>query len=85
MVHVRRRRLSDVARRDRAAATGLARLPGEADPRDIGIYRTWPVEFAPQVKQHELMFEEVTAAAHYAEHEGKGFYDELIVFITSFP
>ena len=29
--------------------------------------------------------EEVTAAAHYAEHEGKGFYDELIVFITRSP
>ena len=25
------------------------------------------------------------AAAHYAEHEGKGFYDELVDFITSGP
>jgi nucleoside-diphosphate kinase len=25
------------------------------------------------------------AAAHYAEHEGKGFYDELVTFITSGP
>ena len=26
-----------------------------------------------------------TAAKHYAEHEGKGFYDELISFITRSP
>ena len=26
-----------------------------------------------------------TAARHYAEHEGKGFYDELIAFITRSP
>jgi nucleoside-diphosphate kinase len=26
-----------------------------------------------------------TAAKHYAEHEGKGFYEELISFITSAP
>jgi nucleoside-diphosphate kinase len=26
-----------------------------------------------------------TAAAHYAEHEGKGFYEELISFITRSP
>ncbi|MGA2928323.1 MAG: nucleoside-diphosphate kinase [Solirubrobacteraceae bacterium] len=25
------------------------------------------------------------AASHYAEHEGKGFYDELVGFITSGP
>jgi nucleoside-diphosphate kinase len=25
------------------------------------------------------------AASHYAEHEGKGFYDELVSFITSGP
>ncbi|HUA06669.1 MAG TPA: nucleoside-diphosphate kinase [Solirubrobacteraceae bacterium] len=25
------------------------------------------------------------AAQHYAEHEGKGFYDELVTFITSGP
>ena len=25
------------------------------------------------------------AARHYAEHEGKGFYDELVTFITSGP
>ena len=25
------------------------------------------------------------AARHYAEHEGKGFYDELVSFITSGP
>ena len=25
------------------------------------------------------------AAKHYAEHEGKGFYDELVTFITSGP
>jgi nucleoside-diphosphate kinase len=25
------------------------------------------------------------AAQHYAEHEGKGFYDELVAFITSAP
>jgi nucleoside-diphosphate kinase len=25
------------------------------------------------------------AAQHYAEHEGKGFYDELVSFITSGP
>jgi nucleoside-diphosphate kinase len=25
------------------------------------------------------------AASHYAEHEGKGFYDELVEFITSGP
>jgi nucleoside-diphosphate kinase len=25
------------------------------------------------------------AAAHYAEHEGKGFYEELVDFITSGP
>jgi nucleoside-diphosphate kinase len=25
------------------------------------------------------------AAAHYAEHEGKGFYEELVTFITSGP
>ena len=26
-----------------------------------------------------------TASAHYAEHEGKPFYDELVTFITSGP
>ncbi len=26
-----------------------------------------------------------TAAAHYAEHEGKGFYDDLLSFITRSP
>jgi nucleoside-diphosphate kinase len=26
-----------------------------------------------------------TAAAHYAEHEGKGFYEDLLVFITRSP
>ena len=26
-----------------------------------------------------------TASKHYAEHEGKGFYDELIAFITRSP
>ena len=26
-----------------------------------------------------------TAARHYAEHEGKGFYDELVRFITRSP
>ena len=25
------------------------------------------------------------AAQHYAEHEGKGFYDELVTFVTSGP
>lgn len=29
--------------------------------------------------------DEATAAAHYAEHEGKGFYGELIAFITRSP
>ena len=29
--------------------------------------------------------DEATAAKHYAEHEGKGFYEELISFITRSP
>jgi nucleoside-diphosphate kinase len=29
--------------------------------------------------------ERPTAAEHYAEHEGKGFYDDLIAFITRSP
>jgi nucleoside-diphosphate kinase len=29
--------------------------------------------------------ESETAALHYAEHEGKGFYDDLITFITRSP
>jgi nucleoside-diphosphate kinase len=29
--------------------------------------------------------DEATAARHYAEHEGKGFYPELIAFITRSP
>jgi nucleoside-diphosphate kinase len=29
--------------------------------------------------------ERVTAALHYAEHEGKGFYDDLLAFITRSP
>jgi nucleoside-diphosphate kinase len=33
---------------------------------------------------HMTMSREL-AARHYAEHEGKGFYDELVTFITSGP
>jgi nucleoside-diphosphate kinase len=29
--------------------------------------------------------ERATAAEHYAEHEGKGFYEDLLVFITRSP
>ena len=32
-----------------------------------------------------LTLEQELAAKHYAEHEGKGFYDELVTFITSGP
>ena len=32
-----------------------------------------------------LTLDRVTAGRHYAEHEGKGFYEELITFITSGP
>ena len=32
-----------------------------------------------------LTLDKRTAAQHYAEHEGKGFYDELVTFITSGP
>jgi nucleoside-diphosphate kinase len=34
--------------------------------------------------EHRLV-DEATAAAHYAEHEGKAFYGELITFITRSP
>ena len=32
-----------------------------------------------------LTLDQELAAKHYAEHEGKGFYDELVTFITSGP
>src|ERR1700751_2198719 len=32
-----------------------------------------------------LTLDQGLAAEHYAEHEGKGFYDELVTFITSGP
>ena len=32
-----------------------------------------------------LTLDQGLAARHYAEHEGKGFYDELVTFITSGP
>jgi nucleoside-diphosphate kinase len=32
-----------------------------------------------------MMMGRELAARHYAEHEGKGFYDELVTFITSGP
>jgi nucleoside-diphosphate kinase len=32
-----------------------------------------------------LTLDQGLAAKHYAEHEGKGFYDELVTFITSGP
>jgi nucleoside-diphosphate kinase len=31
------------------------------------------------------LVERATAAKHYAEHEGKGFYEDLIAFITRSP
>ena len=34
--------------------------------------------------QHMTMSREL-AGRHYAEHEGKGFYEELVMFITSGP
>ena len=32
-----------------------------------------------------MRLDEATAKLHYAEHEGKPFFDELVVFITSGP
>ena len=32
-----------------------------------------------------MTIDQELAAKHYAEHEGKGFYDELVTFITSGP
>ncbi|MBV8220849.1 MAG: nucleoside-diphosphate kinase [Solirubrobacterales bacterium] len=32
-----------------------------------------------------LTLDQKLAAQHYAEHEGKGFYEELVTFITSGP
>ena len=37
------------------------------------------------VALNQLTLDQELAAKHYAEHEGKGFYDELVTFITSGP
>jgi nucleoside-diphosphate kinase len=37
------------------------------------------------VAMHLLTMSRDLAAQHYAEHEGKGFYEELVTFITSGP
>jgi nucleoside-diphosphate kinase len=37
------------------------------------------------VALEQRLVDEPTAARHYAEHEGKGFYGELIEFITRSP
>jgi nucleoside-diphosphate kinase len=37
------------------------------------------------VALHQLTLDEAIAKQHYAEHEGKGFFGELVEFITSGP
>ena len=37
------------------------------------------------VALEQRLVDEATAARHYAEHEGKGFYGELLSFITRSP
>ena len=39
----------------------------------------------PALEPADDLTDEATAAKHYAEHEGKGFYGELIEFITRSP
>jgi nucleoside-diphosphate kinase len=37
------------------------------------------------VALQQMTMDRALAAQHYAEHEGKGFYEELVSFITSGP